>query len=495
MPFRFSRVAALLIGIGSIAYYAWEVWVARTKRLWLDEIVTVYVARLPDAATVWRALAQGADGSPPGYYAIVRLARAMIADEPLAVRMPSIAAFWIFCLALGVYVGRRCGAAYAGVAMLLPLATGAAPYATDARPYGLILAGCGLALAGWQAAAGAGRRWAGLIVLVLGLALGVASHYYGVLLVVPLAAGELVRTARRQRIDLPVWLGFVVGLAPIVPSRPLMAGLQAMYRGGFFGKPEVLSVSRSYALLLERVMPIAAIALPALVWWLRRPPERDRTEAFEAMPDHELIAAATLAAFPFPVLLLALVATGAYLDRYVLPTVAGFAILIPVAVHRITRGRRGPGEFLCVLTLLGAVAAQYGDWSDDTERFLPPNQLLNPLRLAQPPSTPIVVSNADMYLQLTYYAPRALTARLLYLEDLRARPNTAEQILIRLRHFAPLRVAPFRQQLAEWPPGQVIYLYGRSNDWLADIMPMMSQTMEVRYLDLRWMVSRVTLKG
>jgi hypothetical protein len=131
-----------------------------------------------------------------------------------------------------------------------------------------------------------------------------------------------------------------------------------------------------------------------------------------------------------------------------------------------------------------------GDHLRDPERFVSPRELLAPLSLATEPA-PIIVSDSRLYLQLAYYAPRSVADRLVYLED---EQNTAERILIRLERWAPLRIEHYPDYLRTRPRGSIVYLYGRADDWLANTMPMISERMEVRYLDVRRMVARVTLK-
>lgn len=459
----------------------------REMRLWLDELITAYLARLPSLTALWRCLLDATDNNPPLYHLAVRLSVAALGDGALAIRLPALLGFWLFTLCVYRFVRARCEAAYAWTALFLVVASGAGTYACEARPYGLVLAGCGLSLVGWQAATGAGARWLGLWGIAFGLAMAVASHYYSVLLVVPLAAGELARCRIRRRLDIPILLAFTAGLAAILPCRPLIAPIRALQKS-FWAKPEPLSISNSYTFLIGPTAPILALSAVALGGLLALGPRaHDRDDS--AQPTHEVVAILTLAAYPFLVFLLALTVTRAYVDRYTLPAVAGLAIVAALSADRLAGGSRRIGTLLATVALVGAITARLTGLVRDLERFIPPEQMIQPLALATERG-PIVVGNPDLYLQLTYYAPRHVTDRLIYLE---AQQNTAEEILKRLERWAPLRVRRFPDYLRTLPADAPVYLYGRSDDWLANTMPMIADRMEVLYDDVRRILFRITL--
>ena len=61
---------------------------ASRKMFWFDELFTVYLSRLPDMGSIWKALTQGADFNPPGFYAITRLSESLFGETNLGVRLP-----------------------------------------------------------------------------------------------------------------------------------------------------------------------------------------------------------------------------------------------------------------------------------------------------------------------------------------------------------------------------------------------------------------------
>jgi len=113
---------------------------ASQKLFWHDELFTLYMTRLPGLGDVWRAIADGAEASPPLFAAITRASTGLLGEGLITVRLPAIAGFLIASLAACVFVTRRCGPIYGLVACLLPTATDAYVYAYEARPYGIVLA-------------------------------------------------------------------------------------------------------------------------------------------------------------------------------------------------------------------------------------------------------------------------------------------------------------------------------------------------------------------
>jgi len=118
------------------------------SHLWLDEALTVNIARLP-LRSIPGALRH--DGSPPLYYALLHVWMRLFGSTTVAVRAFS-GVCSVACLPLAWRVGRRAGGHTAATAFLVLLALSpfAVQYATEARMYSLcmllVLAG-GLALA------------------------------------------------------------------------------------------------------------------------------------------------------------------------------------------------------------------------------------------------------------------------------------------------------------------------------------------------------------
>src|SRR5579871_3490421 len=181
-----DRYRHLILAFLTLLYALGVVRHAVNRPLWYDEIITVILASQPDAASTWRA-AQSVDASPPFLHLLTHFSMEWFGSGGVAIRLPAMVGFWVFCLCLFQFVRRRAGIYFGLAALLMPIATEAYAYAFEARSYGPQLAFCGLMLVAWQAAAEGRRRLLALGLLALSLAGAVLLQYYSVLLYLPLA--------------------------------------------------------------------------------------------------------------------------------------------------------------------------------------------------------------------------------------------------------------------------------------------------------------------
>lgn len=184
-PWRWAVAVTLVLGV--VARFA------TTSDLWLDEVLTVNIARvpladLPDALRL--------DGAPPLYYALLHLWMQVFGEGTIAVRaLPGVIA--VASLPLMWLAARRLGGTRLAwtATLLLSANPFAARYATENRMYSLVLV---LVLAGFLAVSrlleGGGRRPA------LGLAAATGAllltHYWAFYLLAAVAA-SLLLIARR----------------------------------------------------------------------------------------------------------------------------------------------------------------------------------------------------------------------------------------------------------------------------------------------------------
>ena len=161
-------VGAVLAGAVAVRFMA-------RSQLWLDEALTVNIARLP-LRSLPEALRH--DGSPPLYYALLHVWMRLFGTGTIAVRAFS-GVCSVACLPLAWRVGKRAGGHTTAVAflVLLGLSPFAVQYATEARMYSLCML---LVLAGGLALANLIERpskpMAGVVALLTAALL--LTHYY-----------------------------------------------------------------------------------------------------------------------------------------------------------------------------------------------------------------------------------------------------------------------------------------------------------------------------
>jgi hypothetical protein len=328
----------------------------------------------------------------------------------VAIRLPAIAGFWIFCLCLFVFT-RRLGIYYALFALLLPIATEAYSYAYEARAYGLELAFCGLALVAWQAAAAGRRRW--LPGISLCLACAILCHYYALLLYIPLAGGEAFRSLRARRIDWPVWLALALGGVPLVWRLAAISGVVQNFSHGTWSPAYPEQVVEFWELALQHGLSFLVLGFAFMAV---RMASRSAVPAASAAPPavlepHELAAAILFLAIPIAAVGAGLVVTHMFTARYALLAITGAVILATAMAARLSGGRALPGFLLLCLAVLPLafvtleVPARRNPFADE-------GLLAEALR-----NGPVVVPDGQMFLQMWQYAPAPLRSHLLFLAD------------------------------------------------------------------------------
>jgi hypothetical protein len=450
---------AILLWCGfSALYMAVVARLAATKLLWYDEIFTWHLSWLPTLGAVWEALATGPDLNPPLYFVATRLTFSLFGPGPLGMRLP--ASFGVMCMALCLYgfVARRCGRAYGWIAALLPLTAEAFPYAYEGRAYGLVLGLGALALFSWQTAAndaiGGFGRWGALIGLAASLAAALASHFYAVLLFAPLGLAELARTGLRRRVDLGVGLALGSPMLVLVPLRPLIVNARA-YANSFWAKPTVATVFQTYSTLLGDTVPfLVAISVLGALWWAIRlrkghahPGGTTAPIGSPSLP--ELVASAAFCALPIFAYALGKLATGAFAERYALPSLLGFALLLGFGAHHAARGRTAPGVAVALLLFAG-FSVNVARQARELARTQPATYtLVEHMGLENGFNGPVVVADPLLYLQAVHYAPPAVVDRLVYVMTDNSTPELG---LAGLRRWVPLRVEEYNAFLATGTP-------------------------------------------
>ena len=206
--------------------------------LWLDEVQSVNIARLPLNHLVG-GLRQ--DGSPPLYYLLLHIWEQVFGVGNAAVRTLS-GVFALATLVLAWFAGRRIGGDR--VAWITVLVFASSPYAirfaTEARMFSLVMM---LVLAGYLALRRVleqPSRWRVLVLAVV-TALLLYTHYWAFFLVVPVGVALIVLAVRtrgtpKARPARGALLALVLGAAAFVPWVPVL-WYQLQHTGTPWGNP------------------------------------------------------------------------------------------------------------------------------------------------------------------------------------------------------------------------------------------------------------------
>jgi Dolichyl-phosphate-mannose-protein mannosyltransferase len=447
----------MLLGVVSLAYLAGAAIIAMRRPLWNDELYTLLIARSATMSDVWAALATGADQVPPPFQIITRASLTLFGMNRFALRVPEVLGFWLMGICLYRFVLRRVGGIYAIVTMSFPLVSGAYNYAHEGRAYSLVLGIGALALLFWQTAGDESRRQVSLVGLATSVAAAVCSHYYAVLLSIPLGLAEGARWLAQKRWRPGVPIALAVGLAPLAWFLPLIVAARS-YSVHFWATPSLSLVPSFYYWVLLPASPAlwAILALAALYSLPQiaafDPPPRP---AHDGLEPAELSAALAFAGLPLIAVLIALAFTGVFTLRYALPAIIGVAILAGAGMHGAFAGRRGAGLVLIALFLgwfLGLEARALNAAGDSTRRGVDCERLL----ASAAPSLPIAVADPHTFLKLAYELPPQLRTRVVYLADPDAALrhlgyDTVDRGLFDLEPWFGVHVEPFHPFLETTP--------------------------------------------
>jgi 4-amino-4-deoxy-L-arabinose transferase-like glycosyltransferase len=338
-------ILAFLAAIVLAAFYlATSIYVASNRLFWMDEIVTVDVAWLPQWGTILTALGHAADSLPPMYYWVVRFSGDMFGHSELAARLPSAVAM-VAGLLITFDCARRLTDGLHGLIALSLLGCSFLPYyGYEARSYAIYFMLSALGLWIWTCTRD-DRVWpAVLFGVVLGLA--VAVHYYAVLLIVPYALLELYRWKPWQRPSAKLIAGILGAVVGVVLLWRLMSSFASRYGGEFWARPSLDTSGSVYAALFPDGLLLLAISM---VWVVLRPNPR-----FEPQPmqSSELLGWFFLC-IPLAGFVLAKVKTHAFLPRYFICVLPGVAVAFACLLWRHFRNsyRVSAGILLLLISM------------------------------------------------------------------------------------------------------------------------------------------------
>ncbi len=384
--------------------------------LWYDELHTYYIAQAPTIAK-YLDLVRHTDLNPPMIYAFARLSFDVFGVSSLALRLPSILAFFLGSMLVLVFLSQRLGWLWAAAAIAFLWYSPAFNYATEARPYGLLLAFFCLTLFSWGRVTSVpshgtnpgARRW-GLAGIALGNSGMMLSHVLAPLSIMPFCVAELHRSIQRRRVDLSVWAAL---LLPLVWGLLSLASVQKM---GSVTYPPIFAASfgKVYWFFLSALLPVlSALCLftPAslvIAAWRR-----------DASTCGKPGKTAWQAPFLITSLLTPLLANmalmyrkGPFFDRYCITTELVLFVGIMVFLARRSRLNRVAGMLVFLALLVLNVTQEVPYW---VGVFHPAPVSNARLDLIQP-ELPFVVGSALTFLEMDHQESTQFLSRVYYLD-------------------------------------------------------------------------------
>jgi hypothetical protein len=363
---RATLVATMLLTIGIVL--AW----GHFKLLDQDEVFVMQtdsVRSVHELVEVQRHYPISLD--PLVYHLLGHASVKVFGAVPLALRLPSLAGFLLMEICLFGLVRSISGERAAAIAAAIPPLTVSVYYGMQARPYGVLLGLTAAMLWSWHravrahASGAAGSRSGALVALLATLALALNTHYFAILLLIPLYGAELVRTAYNRRPDWPVIAAVGLGSAAIGFALPFQRAAgefrKNYYNSGTVGLHAVTQSYRALFLnytdysmtvqhLIAAVLVMLVIALLVALWSVYR------SGAWPLLLP-ETVYLLLLAALPFAAFLLARFVTHSIETRYVLPAIVSLSVMFALALQPQRWSRKVYGAAVCLLLLTAAAAA------------------------------------------------------------------------------------------------------------------------------------------
>jgi uncharacterized membrane protein len=421
---------------------------------------------------------------PPTYHLLSHLCMDILGRNAIALRLPALGGFLLFQLCLFFFVRQLAGDRSAIVAAAIPILTASFRYSVEGRPYGLLLGLYALSLLCWQVAThddsptdGVPRsRLLPLAGLTLSIALAITSHYFGVLILIPVSLGELARILIRKRLDFGVLTALALGLASVALILPFQHALMVYRQHYYITGVNIHDISQGYFELFIHYT-VASISLAKLVEAIavvltlglayagyKRFKHRPATEHA-----YTWIALTSMALLPFFGYLFGRFVTHTMEVRYVIAALIAFAATLGIVLERKLRSNTFYYATLALI-FIAAIAINVRYILQERHKSdailasfqLPPEAAA---ALRQSPHERIFIQDlSDFYLS-TYYDPDpSLRPRfsLLYGQQQEIRwlqHDTLYVTAVNMRTFAPLSVTSY-SDFVNQPRPLLVLRYG-----------------------------------
>ena len=464
---RAAASRGLVWTLFTMLYLVPTLYLAHRKLLWDDEFFTLYLSRVSSWHELLRALSTGADQHPPSFYYLTHCLLEFFGTHNVPLRLPAIFGFWLLCV--GLYEISRCLTTplWAVVAMLLPLTTRLLVYGSEARAYGLVCGFASIAVLAWMKATLHHRRRIYVPLLAFSLAGAVATHYYAAIIMVCLALAEVTRSLRRRSLDGAVWIAFAFTFLPVLAFLGVIRSARG-YSTHFWAVPVWTDVLKFYG--TEVALGVGAV-LTAVVFLscFERQGKldgRDRGPEWfgKAMPIEWAVAFCSLVLLPLMVMAMAKFVTHGFTDRYTIEAIVGISVLVPWFLCRVRPQPRF--AVAAVLASLFVFVFQVHELKDevDTVRVRLTGDIQS---LSVTGDQAVAVMDTTKFQRISFYAPRRLASRLVYLSDPTASihylgHDTEDRGLRDLRPWFPLHVVPAQAFLATH---SALFMFGSLNSW------------------------------
>ena len=323
---------------------------ASHRLFWFDEIVTVHMARLPNIATMWDALAHDT-GMPPGYYIVVRTSEKLFGSSELAARLPSALAMAGGLLLTFDCTRRLTDGLHGLIGLSLLTCTFLPYYGYEARSYAIYFMLAALAL--WLWTCTTNDRTISVILFGLMFFLGASFHYYFFVCLVPYALWEVSHwtpwqpPSRKLVAAILGTLGAIILLLRVIQPAVHESAADFWARPSFFALKSVFS----------EFFPDGLFLLALIILWIVLAGGENKSVAPGPGQSAESVGWLFLT-IPLAGFILAELKTNAFFSRYFIGVLPGVALAFACWLWRLFRQTRRVAYGIFLFLAIWGVAKQ-----------------------------------------------------------------------------------------------------------------------------------------
>ena len=404
------------------ALFVLGTWSATLKNpIWYDEFFTLVAARLPTIADLWYALGY-LEPHPPFFYLLVRISESLFGTGEIAIRLPALIGFLVCCIFLYKIIREYFGTVLALCGVMMLSVSRISHFAWEARPYTWVIAFGGMAFYFWLKATTQPRR--SLYIVLMGIALAGAgyTHFYGILLFIPIAAGELARAYSSRRMDWGIFASGMMAALSLVILLPMMVETSSQSLN-FWAAPTLPRLGELFEILFLRMGKLYGVGAIASILYVGmnnkgtpRPIVSDRAP----FPVHALVAAITLLLLPIIGYVIAELVTNAFRIRYFQSSAIGGILLLSSLGYTLLKSDRGLFRFGTLVLLLSLIWMFHSRQIHEIRGYFAAQSIPDvviPAKIASGPDYPVVVLDHLLMVQTYYYASEELRTDLTYLTE------------------------------------------------------------------------------
>jgi len=443
-------------GMLTVLYLIVVISLSSIKLLWLDELITLHIARLGSASSIWHALWQGADPNPPLTHIVVGIVRRLLGEREYVLRLPAMFGYWIGMLSLFSYLRSRVSSSWAIAGTSLSLAMAAFDYSYESRSYGIFY---GLAMASflfWTRAVESRStyrtRQLSFLGMTVALAAGISTNYFAVLAFIPIFMGEAASTLVRitsfrpirwtkhvrdilwESVNFRVWICLGLAASPLILFRGPIEHNIHQFAPYAWNKVSLSQVCDSYTQMVEYILyPILGLLILAFgvkllrslcpvcrstirANWLDALVHRSQMTE-RSLPFHEAVGICTFILYPVLGYAIASVHGGMLSPRFVIPVCYGFAIAAVVVSSRLFGGSRRIAIIFIGMSLMWFLAREsyMGYWySEQRQSFYKIIAHLPEAERYGNGVERIVIPDPLLALTFQHYAPPSVARRIVF---------------------------------------------------------------------------------